>query len=302
MTEPDEAGRRSSRAALLLLAGASLGAVLAASAMFESIALPANESNLAEVNGWEITHADFQRAVEALQRDKSQPLTAEQRSDLLDRLIEEKLLLQRGLEMGLAETEPNVRKSIVTAMIQTITADVSAIEPDEPDLRAFYTSNQEYFAKPARLRVRQLLFRADSREAALKLADNTVADLRTARIDLAAAQQLASQQVVQVPDALLPMHKLRDYIGPELTELAASMATGSVSDPQRSEPGYIVLVVLENQAGVALELETIRERVINEYQRRAADQALRGYLEMLRAEADLSIAPDELEPSTDSPP
>ncbi|MFK8021868.1 MAG: peptidylprolyl isomerase [Pseudomonadales bacterium] len=276
-----------------LLAGALVGLALAASGLFNVVESPPADDEIASVNGWAIQRSDFERFIDALQRDKKSPLSEQDRRNILDRMIEEKLILQRGLELGLVEDDSAVRKAISNAMIQTITAEVSAIEPEDTDLKQFFSENQSYFAQPARLRVQQLVFldKGDSGQA-LGRAEKAHQALVEGKSIIQVQREFADQAVLSVPNTLLPQHKLRDYIGPKLLELASQMQAGAVSKPQPRENSYVVLIVFQNEPQANVALASIRERVVAEYQRRAGEQALRDYLEMLRSEADIRLSTD----------
>ena len=157
----------------------------------------------------------------------------------------------------------------------------------------FFHENQLYFAQPARLRVQQLVFqeKENSRQALARaqLAHQALVDGEP----IAQVQrEFADQAVLSVPNTLLPPHKLRDYIGPKLLGLASQMQAGGVSKPQWEAGAYVVLIVLQNEPQANVALASVRERVVTEYQRRAGEQALREYLDMLRSEADISLSID----------
>lgn len=279
----------------LLMAGAVLGLVLASSGLFESVDAPVNDDIIAEVNEWTISRGDYEQLLSALQADKREPINNVDRQHILDRMIEEKLLLQRGLELGLIETEPSVRKAISNAMIQAVVAEVSALAPNEDDIESFFADNKAYFSRPARLRVRQLLFRdGDDPKLAYQRAQQAYEALADGKPLDEVLRQYADQAIVDVPDSLLPPHKLRDYIGPALLDVALELQAGQISTPQRGQNAYVILIVLDKELQADLKLEQVREQVIAEYQRRAGDQALRDYLDRLRAESDIRIADDLL--------
>ncbi len=285
------AQRSGHNSAALLLIGAIIGAVLAATGLFEQAPEVSDDAVLAEVNGWAIRSSDFERFVNSLELGKSSTLGAKERKSLLDRMIEEKLILQRRLELGLVENDAAVRKAISNSMIQTITAEVSAIVPDAEDLEDFYRSNASYFARPARLRVQQLVFYKNNDSAlAYRRAVAARKALEQGESLAKVQSEMSDKAVLRIPDVLLPPHKLRDYIGPKLLDIAMTLQSGRVSEPLEQRDAYLILLVQENEPQTNVPLSQVRDRVVSEYQRRAGEQALRDYLELLRAEADIRIA------------
>ena len=129
------------RARIMLGVGAAIGIMLAAAGAFAPSgpgagALPTDA--IARVNKKTITTEEFARAMALLTRDKGNEITDEDRARVLNGLIDEELLVQRGIEMGIIDSDRAVRKAISTAMIQTIVAESSSKQPSEDDLRAFY--------------------------------------------------------------------------------------------------------------------------------------------------------------------
>ncbi|HKA14867.1 MAG TPA: peptidylprolyl isomerase, partial [Myxococcota bacterium] len=92
---------------------------------------------------------------------------------------------------------------------------------------------------------------------------------------------------------LLPIAKLREYLGPTAAHAAESLDVGAASDPQRSASGYHVLVLLDRSPGGAPPLSEVSEQVRAELRRRASERALRSYLDDLRARADVRLRAEQ---------
>jgi len=166
--------------------------------------------------------------------------------------------------------------------------------PSDPDLEAFYQHERDFFARPGRLRVRQLWCRADtaadapSAEARARAA---AASLRAGEDFAGVRARLGDPEIAPLPDALLSPAKLLDHLGPTALRAALELEAGAVSDPVRSATGYHVLQVVEREAEWVPPREEIADEVLAEYRRRRGERALRAYVDGLRARADVEIAP-----------
>ena len=254
-------------------------------------ALPAGA--VATVNGAPVRSAEYERAVGALAADRRTPLGDDDRRFVLDRLVDEELLVQRALELGLVRSDRRVRSDLVAAVVDSVVAEASQGEPDAADLRAFYEANRDWFAQPGRLRVRQLNVagppvRDDA--TALARAQQAAAQLRSGRSFAEVEQALGEPAVAPVPDDLLPPAKLAQYLGASAVAAAAALPPGVVSDPLRVASGWSVLVVAERESARTPPLEAIEDQVRAELQRRAGDSALRRYVEELRRRAEIHVA------------
>jgi hypothetical protein len=287
----DAPGSGSPRAVLWLAVGAAAGIACAAIGLLLSgsrdRALPATAA--ASVNGTVIRLEEYDRAVAAFASDRREPIGSAERQHVLDRMIEEELLVQRGLELGLARSDRRVRGDIVSAVIELIVSQANA-EPSDGDVRKFYEENRDYFTHTERLLVQDVFVSAEpqrSEDEARARAEQAAQRLRAGDPFERVQQELGDSEVAPVPRDLLPVAKLREYLGPTAARAAEALDVGGTSDPQRSSSGYHVLVLLDRSPGFAPPLGDVQEEVRGELRRRAGENALRAYLDDLRSRADV---------------
>jgi parvulin-like peptidyl-prolyl isomerase len=285
---------RRSRARWLLALGAAVGIALAMAGMLakpEAGALPAG--TVARVNDSFIRGEKFERAVAALASDRRTPLTPADLRFVLDRLIDEELLVQYGLSLGLAQNDRRIRSNIVSAVIAAQVASVDGYDPSEEEVRQFYAENRNFFRPPGRLRVRSLWVRAEparSASRALARAREAVTRLRAGEPFADVEAAYGDPQLAPVPDALLPPAKLREYVGPSALLAAEALSVGEVSEPLVAGRGVRVLLLLAKEEDEAPALEAVEAEVRNEMKRRAGDAAVRRLLDQLRASGRLQTA------------
>ena len=282
----------------VLAAGAALGLLAAAVGLMgggpqASGGLPSGA--VASVNGEVLRADEYQRALEALASDRREPLGPEERRHVLDRLLDEELLVQRGLELGLARHDRRVRGDIVAAVIQSIVAQSESDPPDETEVERFYQEQRDYFARSGRLRVRRLFVRGSQDgdgQAARARAELAAEGLAGGESFERMVDELGDEPVAPLPDTLLPAQKLREYLGPSATRRAMSLEVGGVSEPLASGSSWQVLQLVDREVGFVPPLDELRDEVRAELLRRRGDTALRDYLDALRERADLRLAPD----------
>lgn len=280
------------RALTMLGAGALFGLALAVLGLFgekePGAALP--EGAVALVNGKAILEEDYLRLLAGLDADTRGPVSRAQKRRLLERMIDEELLVQRGLELGLADSDRRIRAEITSAMIRSAVLEAGGVVPSRRELEEFYEREGGLFRAPGRVWVESLFFSAAAGEAeALRRA-------RLARARLAAGEpagklreELADPGPVPIPAALLPPTKLREYIGPDALAEVMKLESGEVAGPLHGEAGLQLLRVRSREAPRLPPFEEVREQVRTEWQRRADDRALRAYLDRLRRHAELRV-------------
>jgi parvulin-like peptidyl-prolyl isomerase len=289
--------KNSRRPQVLLTLGVAAGVIAAAAGLLRtdrtvSGALPAGV--VARVNGQPLASDVYERAVNALAQDRKSELTEADRRFVLDRLIDEELLLQRALELGLARDDPRTRNFLTSALISSVVANSDGVQPTDAELQTFYDGHRDFFTGAGRVRVQQIWFRASTPQeasAAFERAQQALTRLRAGEDFAAVKASLGDQEIAPLPDAPLPITKLADYVGPTATRTALTLEPRAFSDPVRSQSGYHVLQVIERIPGDAAPLADIKPQVLAEYRRRAADDALRAYIDDLRSRADITVAP-----------
>lgn len=284
----------SSRANWLLALGAVVGIALAASGILEPAPERLPTDSVARVGDKFISKQEYLTYLDLLAQDKRNPLTAEDQRHVLDRMVDEKLLLARGLDIGLPHSSPRVRKTIVQQVMQSVLAEVASQSVEDDDLKAFYKDNKAYFAKPPRTQVRRFVFRDKDGQSASELAKKAREALLAGENADEVIAQYGAPDLLPVPGDPLPDHKLLQYLGPTLTEQAKTLDSGDVSEPITLGKDVILLQVLYKQAMEFLPFEQVRDRVAVEYERRRGDEALADYLEDLRDQTEVLLDEDFL--------
>lgn len=279
-----------------LAAAAVLGLLIALVAATPADRVRLNEAGaIAKVNERHIDRTEFASAYQALLSDKTKAPTQGDKKLVLARLIEEELLVQRGLEIGLLDGDAAVRKAVAMAVIEFVLAQEGSDAMSENRLRAFYNKNKQRFVPASRLQVAQIFVPyGDSPDdaAVIKRLDEIRNALRRGDDFIATADALGTEILPPLPRVMLTPNKMTDYLGPDLTAAAARLPQGSISDALAGATGWHFLKITRNQPGAAPAFDDIRGQIIDALRRENDDTALRDYLDWLHQRADIVLAPD----------
>ncbi len=80
----------------------------------------------ARVNNVDIYRTEYEKALTLYVSEKRDSLTDRDRSLVLERLIEEELLAQQGLSMGLVRTDRALRMKVIQSLIKVVTVEYEA--------------------------------------------------------------------------------------------------------------------------------------------------------------------------------
>ena len=266
---------------IFLLCGLVLGIGLASISLVKETNFELEEEWIAKIENTKISKARFNLQIQAFASDKRSPLSQEDRDFVLERMIEEELLIQRAKDLGLLSTNTMVRGTIVQQMINSIISGNNIVDIKENDLRNFYNDNKSFFTSADRLRVRQLYFSDSDKNNALEKAEEVFLYLLEGG-DFTSASKMSDSSAMKLPDTLITLGKLREYLGPSLTKVAQNMKPGEFTEPKRVINGYKILFLIDRVDAPIPEFSSIKDQVRSEFMKRRDDLALRNYLDDLK--------------------
>ena len=217
----------------------------------------------------------YEMQLEGLANDKRSPLTKQDKEYVLERMIEEELLIKRAIDLGMLENNPMARGTIVQQMIKNIISEGSRIETEEKELIEFFEENIGFFTKANRLRVRQIYFSQDD------FGDRVLREAKNAFTRLLKGETFdqvvlsGSNSALKVPDTLMNLSKVREYIGPSLMREAQLLKPGQFSEPKKVSDGYKIIYLVDREDAAKPEYSNIRSSVLSEFSKRRDDQSLR---------------------------
>ena len=277
----------------LLLAGAAIGLALSAWGLLEKRvegdglsagSLPSDQAAI--VGDRVIRRVDYERMLAGVERDLRNPIDAATRRRVLERMIDEELLVQQALALGLASADRRVRGELVSGLVDSLVAEADGNAPSDSEIEAHYRANLDFFTRPGRLRVQALFFAAKRRdEPARERAEKARARLAAGDPVEQVDKLFGDPRVAAVPDALLPIAKLRDYLGPRVVAGLAELDPGVWSEPIEAAEGVQLVRIVEHEAQDVPPFAEVKALVRQDLVRQRGDAALRRYLDTLRQEA-----------------
>ena len=201
---------------------------------------------------------------------------------LLQRLIDDELILQRAEELGILQADPGIRKLLARSAIDTVVRESQAVLIKEPELIAFYNDHQAVFQQPQRITLQAAQFddveMANISRNAVLLGDS-----------LKKTVSLVGGKILPIPVSPLPKHMLIRYLGISLTDLALGLSATQISQPIVQGDNIYLLQVIENQPATLMPFEQVRETVMTELISRQRRDSLTTTLEELKQTASIQL-------------
>jgi len=202
-------------------------------------------------------------------------------------MIREELFVQRGRELDVASTDPDVRAAMVNAVEQEIAADAVTSQPSEPQLRAYYAAHQARYASEGMMTVRDYVFPPSESSAAAQAAAALASRAPTPAL---LAQWHASDSGRVSGEEFYFAAKI--HLGEALFEAARNLPDGGVSAPIALPDAIHVLYMFNNKKPVPMVFAAARDRVLTDYRNDAIVHLRTGDEAFLRKRANILIADD----------
>jgi PPIC-type PPIASE domain/SurA N-terminal domain len=273
---------------IMMAGGAICGLGLAGYALFtargtSTLHVPAEA--VALVNQQPISRIDYLVQLQTLFSVDLQHATAEQRKKVLDDMIREELFVQRGKELDVAATDPEVRAAMVNSVELEIAADAITSQPTEARLRAYYDSHREKYASEGVMTVHDYLFPLTASQAA----SDAVRALQSSPSE--AISRLKDGESGKVGDEQF-YFAAKIHLGDQLFEAARSLSDGQAAGPLALPDGLHVLYMVSNKRPRPRDFTAVREQVLSDYRGEAIASLRIGDEKFLRKRANILLADD----------
>lgn len=292
----------------LLALGALVGLAIAGYGLFTAAGTATRTippEAIATVNGRLILRTDFVTQVQTQFGVTFKESTREQRERVLDDMIDEELMVQRGLEADLASYDPEVRQAMVNGVELQIFADVLAQQPSEEDLKRYYETHKGHYVRDGIMVMRDLVVPVEGSRTpaqAAEVARDAVAGFRKSKaIDHALVDSFLKQY------GLADSHKLLDSghidtgdildfaakarLDPNVFAAATKLEPGQVSEPVVAADGVVhVVVMIRRSPPLQRQYAEVANEVWTDLKKDAQTQVRAANLKYLRGKANVMSA------------
>lgn len=246
--------------------GLLTGALLAASGILQYSPSELQADEAARINNTSISQDEWQRAIDAANQGRRTALNAAEKDAILQKLIDEELLIQLALNLGLAHGIPEVRGRLVQAAMEALSQD-GRTAPNTAELQRFVRENPKLFLQTEKRRV-----------AVFRKPASPHNDEKTQPVDL--------------PTEALTQRQLQRWIGKQLSDIAFHTGgIGPIEGAHTVGQGNYRIEVLEILPARQPQITEIQEDLIRSvYRRSQREESLQEGLRQLRQDAQIVSA------------
>jgi parvulin-like peptidyl-prolyl isomerase len=291
------------RSMVLLASGAVVGLAIAGYGLFtakgtRSRGVPAEA--IALVNQRPVLRSDFMTQAQTQFTVPFAQTTNEQRQKVLQDMINEELMMQRGLEIDLPSYDPDVRNALVAGVELEVTADVLALQPTPEEMRAYYEAHKDKYSSEGVMQLRDLVVKPQAAGSAVARATAlaAIAALRKGqkletviqKFNLADSGRFMDAGHVDTGDIF--QFAVRAKADDATYNATLPLKDGEVSEPLEQTDGVHLIVMIKHRFPVAQSFEEATNKVWTDLKNEAQAKVNASNVAYLRSRADILIAPD----------
>lgn len=258
-----------------------------------------NNRAIAKVNDQYINEDQFLKYAITLGAD----FKAEEDEELIDlvleRMIEEELLVQRAIELKLHQQDIQVRKVLIEQIIEFI-LQLENLNPSDDQLKQYFINNIGKYSSDVELKIDSIFLKSKSEGSAMlgseydfELHQNELDNVKSfiETYDFSAAKQKFNESgFFIIPNGLIKYKDCIQYLGPTICNNLKSLNPGTVTEPVFYNNGFYFLKLVEIKKSLteAKDFSKFREQIIFDYQNYEDDQAFIKYIEFLKSRASIT--------------
>ncbi|HEY4575492.1 MAG TPA: peptidylprolyl isomerase [Thermoanaerobaculia bacterium] len=253
----------------------ALGVLLAACQR----AAPPPPDAVARIGNAEVRYAEFERYVAQTVGEPGGVLGSDVLSELFDQFLDERLLERLAADRGLlrASATPGQGRQAIDALLEKNLRQ----EPGEAEIARYYQAHRQDFARPERVRLRQIL-----------TADRKAAEEARRQIAAGIPFEEVSRRLSRGPRADgggFQGELARGDLPPSFADLIFALKPGEVSPVVPAEYGFHLFQVTEREPAEVVPLAAARGEILGKLRRQRADQLLGSLVQEARSHYNVKV-------------
>ena len=253
---------------------------------------------VAIVNDVDITEDQFLKYAINLGADIEEEEDKEILELILERMIEEELLVQRGLELNLHTKDIQVRKELIQQVINFIVK-IENAELTDDQLENYFLENIKRYESNKKIKINTIFIKSLDPESQFlgteydyKTLENKFnqiyADIENK--SFSEAKNIHNQKTFfEVPTNLINIKDCKQYLGPTICKTLSSFEKDHISNPLFYQDGFYIIKLVDNVRPKADSsfFEDMKDKVLFDYSNERDDNRLKDYIQYLKDNAEI---------------
>jgi peptidyl-prolyl cis-trans isomerase C len=249
---------------------------------------------LATVNGIVVGSKEFEQAAARKAPASGDSLSAEEKKEVLDQLVEEKLLSAEALRKGL-DKDPRVQKVMVNTLLrEDVYSTVKNSDFTDEMLQTYYEEHKSDFIVPEKVQIKRILIKVsdvrpdDKAKAEAERIHDEVAKAPDTFKD-AAAKYSEDPYKRRGGDVGFVSKEGKPGLDSAIVDKAFSLQTNAISEVFKTADGYNIIQVAARREQVERTFQQMKGSVLRKVKNEKMKELYDAYVAKLRTGADVKI-------------
>lgn len=248
---------------------------------------------VAKIDGHPVGSREFD-IVAARKTGPTGTLSADERDEILTRLVEEKLLYREAVRRGI-DLDPKIQKMMVNTLLKDeVYSSVRTSQIGDDELHAYFEEHASEFVVPAKINIKRILIKAadgESPEQTMARAEAVRAEVIERPSDFKALAEKHSQgpYARRGGDLGFVQAEGKPGVDPAVVEMAFTLAKFDVSGVFETRDGLNILYAADVREEVKRTFDQMRGSVLRKVKSEKYRELYEGYVAELRSKADIWI-------------
>jgi hypothetical protein len=241
------------------------------------------QNAVALVNDMTISEDQFIKYISTLGIDVVDENDEELLEIVLEKMIEEELLLQKGIELELHKFDIQIRKAIIQQVINSILLQ-NEEEVTEKELREYYENNKNKYQLSKLIHL-DIIFLNSQREEDINLLFEAISTIGFAETK----KQFHQELFFSIPDRLISIKDCVQLLGSNICKEIFELNLNDISNPIKYENGSLVIRIRNTNRDIVDNdlFNRLYDKILFDFKNSEDDKYFKDYIQYLKENANI---------------
>ena len=241
------------------------------------------QNAVALVNDMTISEDQFIKYISTLGIDVVDENDEELLEIVLEKMIEEELLLQKGIELELHKFDIQIRKAIIQQVIDSVLLQ-NEEEVTEKELREYYENNKNKYQLSKLIHL-DIIFLNSQREEDINLLFEAISTIGFAETK----KQFHQELFFSIPDRLISIKDCVQLLGSNICKEIFELNLNDISNPIKYENGSLVIRIRNTNRDIVDNdlFNRVYDKILFDFKNSEDDKYFKDYIQYLKENANI---------------
>ena len=241
------------------------------------------QNAVALVNDMTISEDQYIKYISTLGIDVIDENDEELLEIVLEKMIEEELLLQKGIELELHKFDIQIRKAIIQQVINSVLLQ-NEEEVTEKELREYYENNKNKYQLNKLIHL-DIIFLNSQTEEDINLLLEAISTIGFAE----SKKQFHQELLFSIPDRLISIKDCNQLLGKNICKDIFRLNLNNISNPIRYESGFLIIQIRNTNSDIVNNdlFKKLYDKILFDFKNSEDDKYFKDYIQYLKENANI---------------